>query len=361
MTTTIRRQAGLTLVELLISVALGLLLLLGVAALFTQNKQSYRQNEDLARLQEDARFAIEELSRDLSMAGFFAETVDPAAVFVGHNAAVEAAYENAVGANVNCGPAGLGRNWFYDFQAGLLETSVLTADNVANGAAAAAAFVCIDGGEFQAGTDIIGIKRSGGVASGLVDLAAAINNPAPDGAMYFRENGTRAVLFMAPSYPSAAAGADPGRIVPDPYEEWEYSPRVYYVRNFGTTAGDGVPTLCRFRLVNDGTGGTPPRLAEECIAQGVEDLQLEFGLDTDEDGSANVYVAAPTAVDLARLVSIRVYLLMRTVQQDVGYRDDRTYTFSNRPAYVPGDRFHRRLYTTTVMVRNMNNMSQLGF
>lgn len=358
-----RRQAGMTLVELMVSLALGVLLLFGVGALFSQNKQSYKQNEDLARLQEDARFALEEIGRDVSMAGFLAEIVDPSAIFIGNNAATEGAFDGAMGTDKNCGPAGLGNNWYYFFDTGLVENSMAMGDNVASGAAAAGLFSCINAGQFETGTDIIGIKRTGGVPSGTVNLGAAppVNAPAPNGAVYIRENGTRGVMFQSPNFPSAAGGAAANRIVPEPYEEWEYTPRVYFVRNFGNVAGDGIPTLCRFRLQNNGAAGAPPSHVEECLAQGVEDLQLEFGLDTNDDGAANVYVAAPNAADLARTVSVRIYLLMRTINLDVGYRDNRSYTVSNKAAYQPADRFHRRLYASTVMVRNVNNLRQLGF
>jgi len=64
MTTQMKRQAGVTLVELMISLLLGLLIALGLATLFSQNKRSFYQNEDLARMVEDGRYALEELARD---------------------------------------------------------------------------------------------------------------------------------------------------------------------------------------------------------------------------------------------------------------------------------------------------------
>jgi type IV pilus assembly protein PilW len=347
------RQAGLTLIEVMIGLGLGVLLLFGVGLLFSQNKQSYLQNEQLARLQEEARFALDELGRDISMAGFLAEIVESTLLSVGINAANQATFESAANAAATCGPAGLGRNWLYDFSNGLAEDSMLAGDNVASGAAAAALFSCIDAGQFQAGTDIIGIKRTSGAPSGVVNPVAVppVNAPAPAGRPYIRENGARGVLFQSPN-PPESPGADPDRVVAAPYSEWEYTPRIYYVRNFAVTAGDGVPTLCRIRL---GTGAAVVPLQEECIAQGVEDLQFEFGLDTNEDGFANVYVADPAPADLMRTVSVRIYLLMRTLNEDVGYQDDRTYSISNRPDYTPADRFHRRIYASTVTVRNVNS------
>lgn len=345
----VSRQSGLTLVELMVGLAVGMLLLLGVGLLFSQNKQSFIQNDALARLQEEARFALEELGRDLSMAGFMGEIVDSTILSLTE----QAVFEDALGPQKNCGPTASARNWFYDFTNGIFEDSIRAGDNQ-TGAQAAALFSCIDAATFQAGTDVVGIKRTGGVPSGMRNLTVVppIDNPAPNGRVYIRENGSRGELYQSPGAPA----------VPQPFNEWEYTPRIYYVRNFAVTAGDGIPTLCRVRLINDGVpGGVPPNHREECIAQGVEDMQLEFGLDTNDDGAANVYVTDPTVQDLTRTVSVRIYLLMRTLNLDVGYLDNRSYALSNKPAYTPADRFHRRIYSSTVVVRNVNTTRQLDF
>jgi type IV pilus assembly protein PilW len=62
-------QHGLTLVELLIALVMGLVLLAGLATIFIANKQTYRHQDALARLQENGRFSIELLSRDIRNAG----------------------------------------------------------------------------------------------------------------------------------------------------------------------------------------------------------------------------------------------------------------------------------------------------
>lgn len=64
-------QRGLTLVELMISLTLGLVLLAGIGTLFVYTNRSNRQNEMLASMQDQARFALSTLSRDLSMAGYW--------------------------------------------------------------------------------------------------------------------------------------------------------------------------------------------------------------------------------------------------------------------------------------------------
>lgn len=65
----LQRDAGFTLVELMIAMVLGLLVTGGVIGIFVSNQQIYRQNENLARLQENARYALEVMSRDIREAG----------------------------------------------------------------------------------------------------------------------------------------------------------------------------------------------------------------------------------------------------------------------------------------------------
>lgn len=62
-------QSGFTLIELLVSLVLGLVLLSGVLTLFNQTQQSFRVNENFARIQENARFGFEVMSREIREAG----------------------------------------------------------------------------------------------------------------------------------------------------------------------------------------------------------------------------------------------------------------------------------------------------
>lgn len=64
------RQRGMSLIELLVSLALGLAVLVGLSSVYVAAKQSFRFQETSGRLQEDATFALETIARDLRMAGF---------------------------------------------------------------------------------------------------------------------------------------------------------------------------------------------------------------------------------------------------------------------------------------------------
>ena len=66
-----RQQAGLSLIELMVAIVIGSLLLLGAASLLINNKRIYQTQDQLGRMQENARFAVQRMFHDISMAGYF--------------------------------------------------------------------------------------------------------------------------------------------------------------------------------------------------------------------------------------------------------------------------------------------------
>ncbi|RMG31174.1 MAG: prepilin-type N-terminal cleavage/methylation domain-containing protein [Gammaproteobacteria bacterium] len=64
------RQHGLSLVELMIAMTLSLVLLAGVIQVMSSSKQSYVLEDGMSRMQENARYALDRIARDLSTAGF---------------------------------------------------------------------------------------------------------------------------------------------------------------------------------------------------------------------------------------------------------------------------------------------------
>jgi type IV pilus assembly protein PilW len=98
----------------------------------------------------------------------------------------------------------------------------------------------------------------------------------------------------------------------------------------------------------------------ECIAEGIENMQVEFGVDADEDGTVDSYIADPTPDELQNAISARIYLLARTADENRGYTDERTYSISNTDDYKPSDKFRRRVHMTTVSIANVRNRILLG-
>lgn len=317
-------QHGMSLAELMIAMGLGIMIVGGMGQLFLQSKRSFNQDEQISRMQEDARFAMTELMRDISLGGFYADLLDPTQITP----------EPTMGVAGDCGPAGT--DWVYE-----VVDAVEQVDN-ATGAEAEAAFQCIDDADFQNATDVISLKR---VEGGTTDAADLEN-----GDSYLQTNGTIGYLFQHPM------PAPPAAVVPPTFSYWEYRPKIYYVRNYSISVGDGIPALCRKVLSSAGGVG----MVDECIAEGIESMQIEFGVDTDGDGVANQYKPDPTAAEMNELVAVRVYLIARSLETDRGYTNDKTYNVSNLPAFQPNDSYYRRVYVTTILLRNPSNLTKLG-
>ena len=67
---TVGRQSGLSLIELMVALGIGAFLVLGVVTVFLANKDSARLENSLARLQENGRFALDLLREDLHQAQY---------------------------------------------------------------------------------------------------------------------------------------------------------------------------------------------------------------------------------------------------------------------------------------------------
>ena len=90
----------------------------------------------------------------------------------------------------------------------------------------------------------------------------------------------------------------------------------------------------------------------DCLAEGVEQIHVEFGIDTDNDGVANQYLSDITAAQADTTVSARVFMLVRS-SLDLDYTNDKTYNLGHLAAIGPfNDNYYRRVYSTTVALRN---------
>jgi Tfp pilus assembly protein PilW len=326
----VNQQSGFSVVEVMVALLLSMTLGVAVVSVFVNNSHSFTQDDNIARMSDDARFALREVAFEVSMAGHYGELHVPAIVTP----------DAALSIGVDCGPAGQ-VNWMYrTVEAVTGNTHSISAIDNATNAQVIAAHSCFVGGELQEGTDIIAIKRVAGAESAALRA----------GGVYLRTNGTVGLLFRAP------APATPTVAVGLPRADWEYRPSIYYIRQFANTPGDGIPTLCRKVL-----RGAGPSMTTECIATGIEDMQVEYGIDTSEDGHPNVYLSAPSLVEMQSVVSARIFLLARTTEIDTRYTNDKTYSISNSPDFVPGDSFHRRVFSTNVSIQNVRSLNMMGF
>lgn len=85
LTAQLQRVRGLSLIEVMIALVIGSLLLLGLVQIFSASRTAYQLSEGVSRTQENARFAIDFLQRDIRMAGHFGCVNDQAHFVKGEN------------------------------------------------------------------------------------------------------------------------------------------------------------------------------------------------------------------------------------------------------------------------------------
>ena len=328
----ISRQRGLSLIELMISVLLGALILAGTVSIFQQSRQSSAQDEQVARMQENGRFALRFLSRELTMMGFWDGILSPGSITTG---------DVTAGITTDCNA-----NWVLD-----LTPAIEVNDNVA---AAATPYTCITAADIADETDVLSIKRAADDPALEVDAGGNATGAVDTGTIYLKTNSVVAALYDSSNSGSGAAADDGPAAVPDPNSISQYHVYIFYVRPWSVTAGDGIPTLVRESLI-DNVMTTQP------IVEGIENLQLEFGIDgTDNDLAADYHTAAPTAAELINAVSARIYVLVRSINPVSGYTNAKAYNLGSEVVSVANDNFYRRVYAATAQLRNADKLKLYG-
>lgn len=374
-----RQQRGLTLVELMISLTLGLVLLAGIGTLFVYTNRSNRQNEMLASMQDQARFALSTLSRDLSMAGYWGGMGRIEDVMPDYDATVfnDTTASSALTAALDCGATATD-NWALRLKikdGGVARSNRIEFRNHKETSAITAKWRCVGG--YRSGTDAFAIRRTAGQVSLTQSASASQVNGTPYG-FYLMTNGVTGALVRWPNTATVSGSNDAFTtgIVPAISPPRSFSrllPRIYYVRDYARTSGDNTPSLCRKELCASGYSGSGETATcsgsgsslgfyTECLAEGVEDLQVTWGLDTNGDGVPDRYVdTPPDAKSIAvNAVTAQIALRMRSSTADGSYSDDKTYKIGDADAYVPASdsdstakRYYRRVYSTTVYLRNL--------
>lgn len=336
--------AGFTLIELMVALVLGSLLVVGILAVFIYGNRSYRQDDQVAKMQDELRYAMSQITRDLEMAGYWAGLLDPAEVIL-HTDLI-------LPPGADCGPAQAVVAGDPPGAAAWLYGNLSALDFVSNAmpSDAAGAFPCLIADELATSApDVIAVKRlaselSYEVATDETDLVGDADKRPEEmvaGYVYVRTNNSAGTMFTF-------ANINPDMTLDPPYQYWRYRPTIYYVRNYTDRPGDGVPSLCRKVLAPSLTSPD----STQCLATGVEDIQFEFGIDGNGDAAPDFYTATPTPADLDVAVAVRVTLLARSERRGEGYTNQKSYVLSADRTVTPNDRFYRRTLSTTVLLRN---------
>lgn len=310
----LQTQSGFSLVELMIALLLGLLLMSGIIAVYLESKQSFVQDEAISRVQENGRFALRLLTREIAMGGFYAGVTEPGAISA---------------------PAGADAcaTWL------LNPTQVIETYNNADGGVSAAFGTCTLAA--VAGTDVIAVRRAsdkpvilhGDWQTGFTAFTAAQHY------LHTESSGLGPAeirLGSALNGATLTSGASTADV-------WNYFGRIYYI---GTE--NGIPSLCT---------RTAQNTAQTCPVSGVESLQLELGVDTSGDGIPDRFISGAVSpvvgdVDVATVVSMRVNLLVRSPELARSFAAESRNWVVGDETITTNDQYYRRVFSATVPRNN---------
>ncbi len=313
------RQRGFTLIEMMISLTIGLVILAGLVKVLTTSSSSSRSNDLTSELIGNGRFALSTLKTEARQAGFrgytWAEPSEPLALGTLTNECLE---------------GGAAAGTFL----GNIRQGIWGANNsnpFANN--------CISTSDYLAGNDVLVIRRLGS----NVETSLTANR------LYFQSAYEVGQVFRGTTAPVFAGS-------PSPLGTFALQTFVYYISPYTVSADESplIPALYRVALQSDGS------MSSELVASGIEHMQVQYGrvttapsiqyLDTLSGSSSNA-IYPPTPTEWDDINSVQIWLLARNSTEEPGYVNNNTYIMAGQ-SFVKADSFRRQLFTTTVQLRN---------
>jgi type IV pilus assembly protein PilW len=326
-----RHACGSGLVELMVAVTLTLLLIGAAVTAFVKGRDAHNAAESTAQLQETARYALGVIESDLRMNGYLGLHHHPAVV-----ANLDGALVDAIGEVVEFG--GCAPTWITN-----LDEPVGGWDQTAGGFGLGPA--CLPNGTWRPSTDGLVLRRAS--ADRIPRTAAGLRSHAGH-ALVVTSHASGLVFIgdAAGTMPFGFAASDPVGSTPLA-ETRRLLVHAYYVSS-GSSEGAEFPSLRRKRLV------AGPAVQDEEIIPGVDDLQVQYGIDADDDGAPERWLDADEIVGRTAIVAARIWLRVRSREREPGWSDATRYSYANQDESLPvTERPYRRVVVTkTVLLRN---------
>ncbi len=299
-------QSGFSIIELLVAVAIGLLILLGVSSMFLNSLFSEKTNDGSAEILTNGRYAIEVLRRDALHAGYLG--ISSTAPTIPTTNIGTVANDCAVDFAVNLSQPVWGSN----------DINSVTA--------------CVPNANYATG-DLFTIRHAALSAATVLDNST----------LYLRSAYERTEVFKG--------GNPPAGFTQLPNFNYAIETSLYYVSPFTNSATETplVPALYRTTL----TAG--PSMVRNLVASNIENMQIQYGR-TDTAGNTRFYNAdqinsAATPTEWADVVAVRIWLLVRASAVEPKYTNTTTYVLGDKNVTV-NDGFRRQVFSTVVQLRN---------
>lgn len=325
------KQQGITLIEMMISLVIGVFILGGVSFTYISMKTTTKSTLEIGELQESGRLAMDILSKDIERAGFWGTYYGNTLDFDNVSIPTSISNDCSDGANNASFPIDSADNFRFIYG---VETKTKNA------------MACISTAVPE--TDIIQLKGLAGVNI--------------DG-----EKTNIARYYLVTQKTSAQLRAGDNKVfVLDNLNSsvWQYNHHVYYISSQTGQIVNGystdIPTLMRRRLVATKGG----EFVDEVIMEGVENMRFIYGLDTDGTDTVDTYrtVEQMGAGDWqqsnSKIMSVQIFLLVRSLREDFSTPAiRRTYILggvNNATAKTinTNDQFKRSVFVSTVRLAN---------
>jgi type IV pilus assembly protein PilW len=385
-----RNEGGFTLVELMISMAIGLFIVLALVTLLANVSRNNGEMGKTNRVIENGRFSLQLLEADVAHTAFWAGYIPQ------FDDLVRAAVPTDVPSAVPDPCLGLA-SWDDAYKANLIGVPIQAYEIPAIVPTPSLPVCGTRVVNPQPSTDVLVVRHTDTCAAGVGNCAAA--TPGDVMMQVDRCTDSSSPNFTSTSFVLGTTSFTlHNRDCLTPADQYRYVSNLYYVRNYAVTPGDAVPTLMRSRFT--GTGHAAP----EALIEGVQGFRVEFGIDnlSDTGGAVNfgnaitwadtsnlnsptnrgdglpdTYVACTTAApctadQLMNAVAAKIHVLVRSEKPTPGYTDSKVYCLGSscppptasscpaaganpRPLMGPFcDGFKRHLFTQTVRLVNVS-------
>jgi type IV pilus assembly protein PilW len=339
------RQRGLSLVELMIGVTIGLALLAALGSLYVATSKARAEFNKTGEQVENGRYALESMARDVEMAGFFGRPGLP----------VKLQYSPSSICAVTKAAMGFDGT-----------TSPITVPVAVSGVATTGTSpTCL--ANMVAGTEALTVRYASGNTT-----------PSASGSEFYLQQSSCSTDTTLLVYDNKAASFTLRDKTCDSTKSAElrkYVVRTYYLSNCdncgsGGTGGDSTPTLKVAEFVNGS-------IQVSSLVAGVQDVHFSYGVDTDNNGSPDCYVDDPSADNTAlcknsgsyawtnattnwsNVTAVRITVLARNLDPTVGWNDTRTYDLGRAAQDGPyNDTYKRHVYSAVARVWNVGGVRE---
>ncbi|WP_127025578.1 PilW family protein [Rheinheimera mangrovi] len=308
---------GFTLLELLVSLTLGLLLMTFLIGTLFATQQSNRQTQQLVQLQQNSQMLVSLFQAELPNLMFFAGRSLADVAHASHQ--LPPVLGDCV-AEFDTGSFPVKGQPYLSLYAQLVQRHKH--------------LNCVS--QPKAGSELLQFKRI--VGNSVLATQMRANR------FYFETSAASSRFVNSSS----------AELTPDS-RYWPLSHQVFYISE-QKHAGDTIPVLMRKRLIRNAAGQSI--MDTDSIMDGVERMHFEFGLDANLDGQVDYYLSTEQMQpehwqqQKHRIINIKFYLLLRSLDEDFSYQNNQLYQMGQQWFKAPSDPFRRLLVSSSVAFSN---------